>query len=94
MSSVLPASGFRTEERSQESQKTMKGNCSATLNELSFKEVFIHPQQIHTAESDWLVFISKIIERARNKERVTVCNGWEKEQFKLKWLPQETRIQV
>jgi len=55
MSSVLPASGFGTEEQSQEAQKTMKGNWSATLNELSFKEAFIHPQRIGPAESDWLV---------------------------------------
>lgn len=55
MSSVLPASGFGTGEQSQEAQKTMKGNWSATLNELSFKEAFIHPQRIGPAESDWLV---------------------------------------
>jgi len=49
MSSVLPASGFGAEEQSQEAQKT---NWSATLNELGFKEVFIHPRRIHPAESD------------------------------------------
>lgn len=59
MPSVLPASGFGVEEQSQESQKTMKRNWSATLNELGFKEVFIYPWRILPAKSDWLVLSGK-----------------------------------
>lgn len=71
ISSVLPASGFGVQEQSQESQETMIGNWSATLNELGFKEVFIHPQRIHPAESDWFY-------QGSNGQRCD-CNGWEKE---------------
>lgn len=49
------------QEQSQESQETMIGNWSATLNELGFKEVFIHPQRIHPAESD--CFIREVTDR-------------------------------